>query len=339
MCGLAIGVLSRWGATAASIAAAALLAALVLIDVLAFDHGLWLNFTFPAATLLLTFGLILGGKYTVEWRRERWVRRAFSRYLHPALVDELCRAQTPLCLGGEERELTVLFADVRDFSTLAEGLPPAELVTVTNEFFSAMTNVVLAHRGMLDKYIGDSLMAVFGAPLPDPDHALHACRAAIGMRAALASLHDHWRAKGRPCLEMRIGVNTGRMVIGNMGTDRRFDYTVMGDEVNVASRLEGANKALGTDILIGAGTANCARSHLVLAPCGPIDVKGRKQPVEVFELLALADDSTAGVVVAKLTNTAASAQPTVTQRRAAAMDFSARRLFSQSNWLVKLLTG
>jgi len=284
--GLGIGILSRLGAIAASVATAMMFGSLAALDYAAFARlGLWLNFTFPAVTILLTFSLILGGKYTVEWWRGRWIRQAFSRYLHPDLVDELCRSHAMLRLGGEERELTVLFVDVRDFSTIAEGLSASQLVTVMNEFFTAMTDVVLAHRGMLDKYIGDSLMAVFGAPLPDPDHAMQACRASIDMRAALASLQTRWRAERRPCLEMRIGINTGRMVIGNMGTDRRFDYTVMGDEVNIASRLEGANKALGTDILISAATAKAADGHIIVAPRGTIKVKGRKQPVEVFEIL------------------------------------------------------
>jgi adenylate cyclase len=143
---------------------------------------------------------------------------------------------------------------------------------------------------MLDKYIGDSLMAVFGAPLPDSEHALNACRAALNMRVALAALHARWRPEGRPCVEMRIGINTGPVVIGNMGTERRFDYTVMGDDVNVAARLEGANKALGTDILISASTREAAGVGVVARSRGGIEVKGRKQSVAVFELLGIADE-------------------------------------------------
>jgi adenylate cyclase len=286
--GLSVGVLARWGTTAAATSAVLLVAGLALFDYLAFVRfGLWLNFLFPAATIVLTCVLIVGAKYAIEWRRERFVRAAFSRYLHADLVDELCRSRAPLRLGGEERDLTVLFADIRDFTTVAERLSAAELTALMNEFFTAMTEAVLAHRGMLDKYIGDSLMAVFGAPLSDPEHALNACRAAVDMRAALAALHVRWRAEGRPCLEMRIGINTGAMVIGNMGTERRFDYTVMGDEVNVAARLGGANKELGTDILVSAATREGAGSIMV-RPLGPIEVKGRRLLVEVFELLAVA---------------------------------------------------
>jgi adenylate cyclase len=135
-------------------------------------------------------------------------------------------------------------------------------------------------------------MAVFGAPLPDPEHAINACRAALAMRAALAGLHARWRSDGRPCLEMRIGINTGPMVIGNMGTERRFDYTVMGDEVNVAARLESANKALGTDVLVSASTRKRAGPDAVLQPRGVIEVKGRTQPVSVFELLAVTGQKT-----------------------------------------------
>jgi adenylate cyclase len=286
LCGLSIGVLSRWGAVAASVAAAAMLSVLAQVDYIAFVRfGLWLNFLFPAATIVLTFAIILAVKYAIELRRVRWIRQAFSRYLHPDVVDELCRSGASLRLGGEERELTVLFLDVREFSAIAERLTAPQLVALMNEFFTAMTEVVLAHRGMLDKYIGDSLLAVFGAPLPDRHHALRACRAAIDMRATLSALHGRWRAGGQPCLEMRIGISTGRMVIGNMGSERRFDYTVMGDEVNVASRLETANNVFGTDILVSAATMEAANGHLTFSPRGQIAVKGRQQPVRVFELL------------------------------------------------------
>ena len=131
-----------------------------------------------------------------------------------------------------------------------------------NQLFAAMTDIVLKRRGMIDKYIGDSLMAVFGAPLPDPGHATHACEAALEMRAALVELNASRATESRPPIGIRIGVNTGRMVIGNVGGDKRFDYTVMGDEVNVASRLEGANKTLGTDILVSAATKEAAGRRL-----------------------------------------------------------------------------
>jgi adenylate cyclase len=286
--GLTIVMLARWGITAAALGALLLITGLTFFDYLAFVRfGFWLNFLFPAATMVLVCAMIVGSKYAIEWRRQRFIRDAFSRYLHADLVDELCRAQTPLRLGGEERELTVLFADIRDFTTVAERMPASELTALMNEFFTAMTDAVLAHRGMLDKYIGDSLMAVFGAPLPDPRHALNACRAALSMRSALALLHKRWRAEGRPCLEMRIGINTGRMAIGNMGTEQRFDYTVMGDEVNVAARLEGANKALGTDILVSAATCESAGTDAIVGARSVVEVKGRRKPVAAFELLAV----------------------------------------------------
>jgi adenylate cyclase len=298
--GLAVGLAARWGTIAAALAGGVLLGGLALLDFTAFVRfGVWLNFLLPSATIVSTVGAILGVKYAVERRRERRIRSTFARYLHPDLVDELCRSAIPPQLGGEERELTVLFTDIRDFTTVAEQLTPSVLVALMNEFFSAMTDIVLAQRGMLDKYVGDSLMAVFGAPLPDPDHAQHACRAALGMQAALGSLRTRWRAEGRPCLEMRIGINTGHMVIGNMGTERHFDYTVMGDEVNVASRLEAANKTLGTEILISASTYRQLGADGTVRPCGAIEVKGRAQPVEAFELLALTGrEDTGGQAVA-----------------------------------------
>jgi adenylate cyclase len=286
--GLGVGLLAGWGAAAAAVGTVAAVAGLAAAEYFAFARfGLWLNFLFPATTVVLTGAVLAGGRYAVEWRRQRFVRDAFSRYLHADLVDELCRTRRPLQLGGEERVLTVLFADLRDFTAVAETLSAPELTALVNEYFAAMTEQVLRHRGMLDKYIGDSLMAVFGAPLPDREHARNACRAALAMRSALAVLHTRWRAIGRPCLEMGIGINTGPMVIGNMGTERRFDYTVMGDEVNVASRLEGANKELGTDILISASTLMAAGAGVVAHPHGRIEVKGRRQSVAAFELRAV----------------------------------------------------
>jgi adenylate cyclase len=283
--GVAIAVASRWGASATGAAAAAMLAALSLVDFEAFvDRGLWLDFTIPAASFALTGVGVIGGQYAIRWRRERWIRGAFSRYLHPDMVEELSRSRESPRLGGEERELTVLFLDVREFTALAETLTATELVATMNELFAAMTDVVLKNRGMIDKYIGDSLMAVFGAPLPDPRHAARACRAALDMRAALASLNARWRAKGRPSLDIRVGVNSGRMVIGNVGGERRFDYTVMGDEVNVASRLEAACKALGADILVSEATKQAANGEFTFSARGAISVKGRKQPVSVFEV-------------------------------------------------------
>jgi adenylate cyclase len=294
--GLVVGLAARWGALAAAATTALSLVGIASLDGYAFSAGLWLNFTFPAANLLVAFLAILAAKYVVETRRERWIREAFSRYLHPDVVDELCRSHATLRLGGEERELTVLFVDIRGFGQLAQALTAAELVTLLNEFFAAMTDVVLAHRGMLDKFIGDSLMAVFGAPLREPHHAVHACRAALEMRTALGVLHERWRAQNRPCPAMRIGINTGRMIIGNMGTKLRFAYTVIGDEVNLASRLERANKTLGTDILVSSATAAAAGDAIEAVSCGAIAIKGRHEKVEVFRLLpdaAAAEDTSA----------------------------------------------
>jgi adenylate cyclase len=284
---LGVGFLSRRGTIASALAAASMLAGVATLDVAAFvGEGWWLNFTVPAMAIVLTFGLILGGKYAVERHRRKWIRHAFSRYLDIELVDQLCRRPSALRLGGEERELTVLFADIRDFTHIAERLPAAQLVSLLNEFFSAMTAVVLENRGMLDKYLGDGLMALFGAPLTDRCHASNACRASIGMHGALARLNRQWHERGWPCLEMRVGINTGRVVVGNVGTEQRFDYTAIGDEVNVAARLEAANKSLGTAILVSAATVAAAGAGATVRALGAIAVKGRAQAVEVFELLA-----------------------------------------------------
>jgi len=220
----------------------------------------------------------------------RRVRTAFSRYLAPAIVTQLANHPERLKLGGEMREMTLMFCDIRGFTTIAEGFDAHGLTRFINSFLTPMTDLILASGGTIDKYMGDAIMAFWNAPLDDPAHALSACRAALSMRADLVRLNDEWRhqaqAEGKAFHEVRVGIglNTGVCCVGNMGSDQRFDYSVLGDDVNLASRLEGQSKTYGVDIVIGETTAASA-SALAALELDLIRVKGKTQPVRIFALL------------------------------------------------------
>jgi adenylate cyclase len=247
--------------------------------------GLWLNLLGPLAAIALNHSAVTLFRFLAEERQKRQIRRAFQHYLDPAVVDQVSQQPQRLKLGGEARELTVLFADVRGFSAIAERLAPEALVRLLNAYLTAMTRVVFQHGGLLDKYIGDGLMAVYGAPLPAPDHAYRACCTALGMVAALRELQQRWAREGWPELRIGVGINTAVMVVGNMGSEVRFAYTVMGDGVNVASRLEGANKAYGTAIIVGEATWERVRDRLAARELDVVRVWGKGQPTRIFELL------------------------------------------------------
>ncbi|MGE3539918.1 MAG: CHASE2 domain-containing protein [Candidatus Tectimicrobiota bacterium] len=248
---------------------------------------LWLNLLFPCLTVAGNYGAITLYTFCTEARQRRRLRRAFQYYLHPSLVDRLAQHPELLVLGGETRELTVLFADIRGFSSFAEALAPEVLVRVMNEYFNAMTRAVVADHGLLDKYIGDAVMAVYGAPLLLPDHAYRACHTALCMLEAVQQLQPCWRARGLPAIAIGIGINSGPMVVGNIGSDVHFAYTVIGDEVNLGSRLEGVNKEYGTHILISEATWMQVKERIVARELDIIRVKGKDAPTRIFEVLGL----------------------------------------------------
>jgi adenylate cyclase len=183
-------------------------------------------------------------------------------------------------------EGTVLFADLAGFTSLSETMPPADLIRLLNEYFSPLTEIILAHRGTLDKYIGDAIMAVWGAPLPLPDHAGLACQAALQMQAAMQILQKGWLTRGLPPLSARLGLHSGPLIAGNVGSQERFNYTVLGDTVNLASRLEGVNKLYGTDILLSESVYRLGARGFLVRELDTIRVQGRVQPVTIYELLA-----------------------------------------------------
>ena len=207
----------------------------------------------------------------------------FQKYVSPDVVEKLIEDPTKLMLGGEKRVLSVLFSDIRGFTSISEKLVPEELLSQLNQYLTAMTAVVLRNGGMLDKYVGDAIMAVFGAPLELENHALAACRTALEMMKELRSLQEGWQDESKPILDIGIGINTGEMVIGNVGSPKRMDYTVIGDNVNLASRLEGVNKELGTQIIISESTYQLVKGQIAVRGLGEVKVKGKEKQVAIYE--------------------------------------------------------
>ncbi|MGD8988695.1 MAG: adenylate/guanylate cyclase domain-containing protein, partial [Syntrophobacterales bacterium] len=238
-------------------------------------QGIWLNAVYPLLTMVLVYTAVTLYRYIVEEREKREIRGAFSFYVTPSVVNEMLKNPDKLKLGGDKKELSVLFSDIRGFTSLAEEMEPETLVHLLNEYLTEMTDVVFEFDGLLDKYIGDAIMAVFGAPLEQIDHPSRACRTALKMLQRLAKMQQKWESEGAPRLDIGIGINTGPMVVGNMGSERRFDYTVMGDSVNLASRLEGINKEYGTQVVISEFTHELVKDDFFCRELDAVRVKGR----------------------------------------------------------------
>lgn len=269
------------------------LAALVLIGailVVATTGNLWLwssqmlvvplaptlAYTLLVALLHMTYG------FFVESRNKRHLSQVFGQYIPPSLVEEIDTSGAEVSLEGETRRMSVLFSDVRSFTTISEGLDARELTQMMNEFLTPFTSAIQAHRGTIDKYMGDCVMAFWGAPLPDPDHARNALLAAFDMLAAVRALDDAFKAKGWPEIRVGVGISSGDMNVGNMGSEFRVAYTVMGDTVNLGSRLEGLTKKYGVDIIVSAGTAELV-DDFVFRELDLVRVEGKTVPVAIFE--------------------------------------------------------
>ncbi len=258
--------------------------ALVVSGVSLFARGVWLPLVTPLAALTIAAFGGVAYQYFVEGREKRVVKRLFSRYVSKDVYDQLMRDPSSARLGGQRREMTVLFSDIRGFTTFSEQGQPEEIVHQLNEYFSRMVDVLLAHHGTLDKFVGDAVMALFGAPLEDPDHAEHAVQAALAMMAGLSQLNATWAAEGRKTLAIGVGINTGDMVAGNIGSATIMSYTVIGDAVNLGSRLESLNKQYGTTIIISEATRQRLKGNYAIRPLGDVVVKGKSQPVAIHEV-------------------------------------------------------
>jgi adenylate cyclase len=259
-------------------------AATVALAVRAFGGGSWVPVVQPLGALA---GAAFGGlafQYFVEGREKRAVKRLFSRYLSRDVYEQVLAQPELAELGGKRREMSVLFSDIRGFTAMTEKGRPEDLVAQLNEYFSRMVDVVFAHRGTLDKFVGDMVMALYGAPLDDERHADHAVQTAIAMVGELEALNRKWAAEGKPRLGIGIGINSGEMIAGNIGAETIRSYTVIGDNVNLGARLESLNKDYGTTIIVSGYTVARLQEAYDLRPLGEVVVKGKSEPASIFEV-------------------------------------------------------
>jgi adenylate cyclase len=255
--------------------------------------GLLLDATYPLMTSFTVYLALVFTNYVREQVGRRQIRSAFSQYLSPALVEQLAQSPEKLKLGGEERTLTVMFSDVRGFTTISESFKqdPQGLTSLMNRFLTPLTNAILARKGTIDKYMGDAIMAFWNAPLDDPSHQLNACEAALDMLAAIAHLNAVREREAHEAgsrfipINVGVGLNTGVCVVGNMGSDLRFDYSLLGDPVNLASRLEGQSKTYGVRIVLGSATARAVAQRMAVIEIDLIMVKGKTEPEVIYALL------------------------------------------------------
>jgi len=258
---------------------------LLLFIAMAFRQNLWWDGVLLMASLGVSFAMSTAFSYATEGRQRRQIKQIFSHYMSDLLIQDLLKNPEKVRLGGERRVLTVFFSDLAGFTSLSEKLTPEEVVTLLNRYLTAMTDIILASGGLIDKYEGDAIMAFWGAPLPQQDHAIRACLAALDNQARLAELRQEFIQTGLPPVYARIGINTGEMIIGNMGSSQRFDFTVIGDSVNLASRLEGAGKEYGVSIIISGDTYRLAEERVEVRELDLLRVKGKEFPVRIYELL------------------------------------------------------
>ncbi len=261
------------------------------------QHHILLDATYPLLSSFCIYLALIFINYFREQMQRRRIRFAFGQYLAPSLVEQLAHSHETLVLGGEERNMSILFSDVRDFTSLSEAYKddPQGLTSLMNHFLTPMTNAIIEHNGTIDKYIGDAIMAFWNAPLHDPSQEINACEAALEMLRRVETLNRQREHEAKQAgqhfipIKVGIGINTGRCVVGNMGSDLRFNYSVLGDTVNLASRLEGQSKTYGVPIIIGSKTAQAARDKFAVLELDCITVKGKREPETVYTVLGRAD--------------------------------------------------
>jgi adenylate cyclase len=279
--GLAVSLTT--GAVASAVSIVVFLPLPILLALAAYALGLWLPLALPQAAVVGSLGTAVLIGYATEGRQKRFIKSAFRQYLSPDVIEALIAHPERMSLGGELRELTIFFSDLQGFTGISEGLSPQDLTALLNKYLTAMTDIILEEGGTVDKYEGDAIIAFWNAPLDQPDHAARAVRAALRCQDKLAALRPAFRARTGHDLHMRVGINTGQAVVGNMGSDSRFDYTMLGDAVNLASRLEGINKQFGTYTMVSQATRDAAGSAFVSRRIACVAVVGRAEPVDVYE--------------------------------------------------------
>jgi adenylate cyclase len=265
-------------------------------------HKLLIDFTYPLMSTTAIYATLIFTSFVREQSQRRQIRSAFGQYLSPALVEQLAQSPEKLALGGEEREITIMFTDMRGFTSISESYKnnPQGLTALMNRFLTPLTNAILNRKGTIDKYMGDAIMAFWNAPLDDEDHPINACEAALDMLDRCDDLNkareEEAKEGGHPYIPLNIGVglNTGNCVVGNMGSDVRFDYSAYGDSVNLASRLEGQSKEYGFPIIIGSKTAMAVKEKFAILELYFIMVKGKKEPEVIYAIAGREDVAQSG---------------------------------------------
>ncbi|HEX8255760.1 MAG TPA: adenylate/guanylate cyclase domain-containing protein [Thermoanaerobaculia bacterium] len=265
------------------------IAALGIVAVLAIGYGaLVAGFAIPAFTAAVVIGItyvvITAMKFVQEQRQTALLKATFGRYVSPQILDHILAHPEKVRLGGERRDLTILFSDIRGFTSISEASEPEEVVEMLNEYLTRMVEILLAHGGTLDKFIGDAVMGFWNAPANDPDHARHAVACAVEMIEETARLRERWASEGKASLRIGVGVNTGEAVAGNIGSERVFGYTVIGDAVNLASRLEGKNKDYGTEVIVSESTLERMGDGFETVYLDDVKVKGKERAVKIYEV-------------------------------------------------------
>jgi len=289
--GLVVGAtVPRASALGGFLTAAALLLLYVLLaGGLFLKARVWLNMVYPVLALAGTYTLLTVYRYVSEEQERKRIKLAFQRYVAPDVIEIMLKEPGGVRLGGHEDVLTGLISDLEGFTTFSERHAPSEIIGVLGDYYAEMTEQIYAQQGTLVEYVGDEIFALFGAPVAQPDHARRACATALAMRSRRAALSDEWVKAGRPRVKARTGINTGTMLVGNIGSKYRFHYGAIGDPVNLTSRLEGLNKTYGTDIILSDHTARLVPGMFLLRELDLVRVKGRQEALRVHELLGAAD--------------------------------------------------
>ncbi len=269
-----------------------ILAGVFIMSLHLFNNGIWINLATPSLAALFAYLGITSYKFSTEEKAKREIKSAFSKYVSPDIIEDIMKDPSKLQLGGTRKELTVLFSDIRSFTTYSEKRNPEEVVSILNEYLDAMTKVIVEHKGTLDKYVGDEIMAVFGAPRYEPPEisAKRAVIASIKMLERLKELHKKWAAEGLEPLDIGIGVNTGDMVVGNMGSELRMDYTVIGDAVNLGARVEALTRNYDSYLIISESTFKYVKDIIEYRPLEAIKVKGKNIPVMIYDVTGIKTD-------------------------------------------------
>jgi len=273
----------------ATILLAVLAIAYVILSIYTFDSGLILNILFPLLSMITVYIPLVVLYYLTEEKSRKWITSVFGKYVSTIVIDNLLQNPDRIKLGGEKLNITISFSDIRDFTPISEKLDPEDLVHLLNDYLTEMTEIIRNDQGLVDKYMGDAIMAFWGAPLDQPNHPEMACTSSLEMINKLKELQTKWKEEGTPVFDIGIGLNSGDAIVGNMGSSQRFDYTAIGDNVNLASRMEGLNKIYGTNILITEYTYNSIKDKFETRKLDAVRVKGKRKPIHIYELLAKKD--------------------------------------------------